>query len=404
MKQITKITLTTALAAGLGAPALAQSDEGHQWGTASAPFEPAFPNQTRAPIEVSDVTLEQETITGGLVHPWAVEALPGDEGFLVTERTGNLRHVSMDGEVSEPISGVPEVYNENQGGLLDVKMGPTFDEDRMVYMTYSKTMGDEMSATAAARGVLSEDLTEITEVEDIWVQDPPSPTPMHYGSRIVFDGDDIAFITTGEHSSLAERDFAQHMEKTYGKIIRIHTDGSIPENNPYVDEEYHDDAIWSYGHRNVQSAAMHDGFLFTIEHGPAGGDELNMPLPTRNYGWPIVSYGVRYNGPLIGSGEPRMPGMEEPLYYWDPVIAPGDMLFYEGEEFADWEDDLFVGGLVAPGIVRLGMQGALVTEEERLLTDLGRVRDIEVLEDGSFVLATDYEDGELIHVTSGSDS
>jgi len=402
MTHFFRLTTIALLAAGASSGALAQN--GFDWGEKNVPeFEPLHPLQTRAPITSTSVDLVTETVAGDLVHPWGIAELPGDEGFLVTERPGDLRHVTMEGDVSEPISGVPEVENRppegggTQAGLLDVKLGPDFAEDRMVYLTYSKPVEDDMSVTAAARGRLSEDLTALENVEDIWVQSPPSPTRMHYGSRIVFDGDGHAFITTGEHSSLAERDFAQQLDKTYGKIVRVNPDGSVPDTNPFVGVEGADDAIWSYGHRNVQGAAMKGGFLWVVEHGPAGGDELNIALPARNYGWPIVSYGERYAGVAVGTGLSRMPGMEEPVYYWDPVIAPGDMTFYEHDRIEEWEDDILIGGLVADGIVRLDVEGPIVTEEERILTDFGRVRDVEVLDDGSFVFITDYEDGELVH-------
>ena len=403
--------LALAGAAPVAAPVAAQQDgAAHEWGEKSAPeFEPAYPAQTRAPLDLSGLALETERIATGLVHPWAVEEMPGGTGYLVTERPGRLRHVAPDGTVSEPISGVPEVENREpdsywptQAGLLDVKLGPDFAETRHVYFTYAKPMDEGRSATAAARGVLSEDRTALTQVEDIWVQSPPSETRMHYGSRIVFDGEGRAFITTGEHSSHEEREFAQHLDKTYGKIIRVNLDGSIPQTNPFVGVEGADDAIWSYGHRNVQGAVMHRGTLYTIEHGPAGGDELNMPLPARNYGWPIVAYGKRYDGPAIGTGEPRWAGFQEPLYYWDPVIAPGDAAIYSGAPFAEWEGDMLIGGLVAEGLIRLELQnGAVVAAEERMLTRLGRVRDVEVLADGALMLTTDFDDGALVRVTPG---
>jgi glucose/arabinose dehydrogenase len=402
------ITAAIALAAPGDLPA---QEREHAWGARSAPdYEPAYAAQFRAPIVVTDHTLEPRELASGLVHPWAVAELPDGLGFLVTERPGRLRHVATDGTVGEPITGVPEVENRapdsswaTQAGLLDVKLGPTFADDRMIYLTYAKPLPDDMSATAVARGVLSEDLRALTDVEDIFVQEPPSPTRMHYGSRIVFDGDDIAFITTGEHSSLMERDFSQRLDTTYGKIVRVHPDGSVPADNPFVGAEGALDTIWSYGHRNVQGAVMKDGLLYTIEHGPAGGDELNLPLPGRNYGWPVVSYGVRYNGPPIGTGRQRMPGMEEPLYYWDPVIAPGDMTVYAGEMFPAWEGDFLIGGLISGGLVRLDLDGPLVEAEERVLPDLGRVRDVEVLADGSLLVATDYEAGALVHITAATD-
>ena len=379
--------------------------QGFEYGERNTSFEPAFPEQFRAPLAESGVQLEMTTLAGGLVHPWGIAVLPGDAGYLVTERSGQLRHITPDGAVSSPISGVPEVLAQDQGGLLDVAIGPDFASDRRIYMTYAKPMPGGENATAAARGVLSEDLSELSEVEDIFVQDPPSTVPMHFGSRILFPGDGTAVITTGEHSSDATRDFAQDLDKTYGKVIRVNLDGSIPEDNPYVGDADAVDSIWSYGHRNVQGAAYDDsGTLWTIEHGPAGGDELNRPEPGLNYGWPVISYGQRYDGGPIGSGESKMEGMEQPVYFWDPVIAPGGMMFHAGESFADWNGDVLIGSLYPGGVVRLSLNDeGLVVEEERLLRDAGRVRDVEVLEDGTFLFVTDFENGSLMHVKPKSD-
>ncbi|TFL17937.1 PQQ-dependent sugar dehydrogenase [Jannaschia formosa] len=385
------------------AAATAQSFER---GERNTDLAPAFPEQFRAPLVESDVELDTETLVEGLVHPWGIATLPDDDGWLVTERPGRLRHVAPDGTLSEPISGVPEVWNRDQGGLLDVALGPDFAETRMVYITYAKPMGDGLSATAAARGVLSEDMTALSEVEDIFVQDPPDDTAMHYGSRILFPGDGTAVITTGEHSSLETRVYAQDLDKTYGKVIRVNLDGSIPEDNPFVGQEGAIDSIWSYGHRNIQGAAYDaDGTLWTIEHGPAGGDELNRPDPGLNYGWPVISYGERYGGGPIGSGDAQQEGMEQPVYFWDPVIAPAGMTFHDGEAFSEWNGDALIGSLYPGGVVRLSLnEEGLVTEEERLLRDIGRVRDVELQEDGTFFILTDFEDGAMIHVTPASSS
>ena len=393
---------STAIALILAGPAFAQ---GFEYGERNTSFEPAFPEQFRAPLADSGVDLQMETLAGGLVHPWGIAVLPDDAGYLVTERSGNLRHIGADGSLGQPILGVPEVVAQRQGGLLDVAVGPTFAEDRVIYMTYAKPMPGGMNATAAARAVLSEDLTELSEVEDIFVQDPPSSVPMHFGSRIVFLPDGTAAVTTGEHSSDATRDLAQDVGTTYGKVVRVNLDGSTPEDNPDLGEEAID-TIWSYGHRNIQGAAVSpDGTLYTIEHGPAGGDEINMPEAGLNYGWPVVSYGERYDGGEIGSGQASMEGMEEPLYFWDPVIAPGGMMFHAGDSFADWNGDLLIGSLYPGGVVRISLgEDGLVQEEERLLRDVGRVRDVEVLEDGSFIILTDFENGSVIHVTPGEGS
>lgn len=395
--------LALILAATTALPAHAQgSGERFEYGERNVPeFEPAFENQTRASIVTSDVELELEEFASGLTHPWAIEELPGDAGYLVTERSGALRHVTEDGVISDPIAGVPEVLAEEQGGLLDVKMGPSYDEDRVIYLTYSKPLGDGMSATAAGRGTLSEDMTSLEDLTEIFAQEPPSPTPMHYGSRIVFDGEGHAFVTTGEHFTDEERQYAQDLDKTYGKVVRINLDGSTPEDNPFVDQDGAIDTIWAYGLRNVQSAVWHDGTLWTVDHGPAGGDELNRIEAGLNYGWPEVSYGEQYGGGPVGRGEPRGEGFEEPVYYWDPVIAPGDMAVYEGDIFSEWQGDILIGGLVAGGLVRLVMEDGQVTGEERLLSEIGRTREVEVLEDGALMLATDDANGRLYRVSAG---
>lgn len=362
-------------------------------------LEPAFDGQTRAPAVVSGVALTVQSFAEGLEHPWGIAALP-DGGYLVTERPGRLRVVSADGTVSGPVKGLPEVLARRQGGLLDVALGPGFAEDRVIFWTYAKPVAGGRSVTAAARGVLSADMTEVTEIREIFVQEPPSRTPMHYGSRIVFDGAGHAFITTGEHSSRAERRLAQDLTTTYGKVIRVRPDGSVPEDNPFVGRDGID-TIWSWGHRNIQGAALHPetGALWTIEHGPRGGDEVNTPEPGRNYGWPVISYGVNYNGSAVGEGVAASEGMEQPRYFWDPVIAPAGMIFYLGEMFPEWRGNLLIGSLNPGGLVRLSLDGTRVTGEERLLTDLGRVRDVEAAADGSLLLLIDAADGAVMRVS-----
>ena len=395
-------TAATVLAAVTSGACATAQDSGATFerGQRNTDFMPAFEPQFRAPLESTEVELRTQVLADGLEHPWAVAALPGG-GYLVTERAGRLRHLAEDGALSEPIAGVPEVLARDQGGLLDVELGPDFASDRTVYLTYAKPMGDGMSATAAARGRLAEDLSALEGVEDVFVQEPPSPTPKHYGSRIVFDGAGHAFVTTGEHFTERERDFAQDLDKTYGKVVRIELDGSTPADNPYAGQEGALDSIWSYGHRNIQAAAIDgDGTLWTIEHGPRGGDELNRPEPGRNYGWPVISYGEQYSGGPIGSGKSAMEGMEQPVYFWDPVIAPGGMDIHHGDSFPEWNGDLLIGSLNPGGVVRLELgEDGRVAAEERLLMDLGRVRTVEVLADGSFLVLTDEGGGQVIRVT-----
>ncbi|RVT86878.1 PQQ-dependent sugar dehydrogenase [Rhodobacteraceae bacterium CCMM004] len=389
-----RLTLAAVL---LAAPAAAQPvDQGPK----NVPeFAPAFENQTRAPAMAADVALSVETVAEGLAHPWGVEALPGG-GYLVTERPGRLRHIDADGQVGPEIGGVPAVFDRRQGGLLDVALAEDFSESRKVFLTYSKPMDSGLSATAAARGTLSADVSDLTGVTDIFVQDPPSPTPMHYGSRIVLDGTH-AYVTTGEHSRPAERVYAQDLDKTYGKIVRITLDGQAAEGNPFAGQEGAVDTIWTLGHRNIQGADIRpaDGSLWALEHGPAGGDELNRIEPGTNYGWPVVSYGENYNGTPIGSGEPRAEGFAEPRYYWDPVIAPGGFAWVEGAMFADWEGDILAASLNPGGIVRLRLDGDTVVGEERLLPDLGRVRDIEIDSDGAILALIDAANGALVRIT-----
>lgn len=396
--------LASAVLSLSAATALAQEAAPVQQGPSTVPsFTPAFEAQTRAPEMDSGASLRIETIADGLVHPWGIAVLPGDGGYLVTERPGRLRHVAEDGRVSGPIAGVPEVVAQDQGGLLDVRPGPDFETTRRVYMTYAKPVGDGLSATAAAYGTLSLDMSELTEVTDIFVQAPGSTNPMHFGSRIVFDGEGHAFVTTGEHFTETERQYAQDLDKTYGKIVRVGLDGTVPQDNPFAEDADAVSTIWSYGHRNVQGAAFRpsDGALWTIEHGPAGGDELNRIEPGANYGWPVVTYGENYDGTPVGSGDEdhAARGFVEPRYYWDPVIAPGDMTFYDGDLFADWQGDVLIGGLVAGDIVRLSLDGDTVTGEDWLETDLGRVRDVAVDDDGAILAITDYADGAFVRLT-----
>ncbi len=261
-------------------------------------------------------------------------------------------------------------------------------------------MGGGRTATAAARATLSEDMTELSGLRDIFVQDPPADNAMHFGSRIVID-DDHAYVTTGEHFTQTYRTYAQDLDKTYGKVVRVGLDGSVPEDNPFAGEENAKGEIWTLGHRNVQGAALRPetGELWTLEHGPAGGDELNRIEPGANYGWPLVSYGRQYAGPLIGTGKSRAEGFVEPRYYWDPVIAPGGFAFYDGQMFPDWQGDILAGSLNPGGLVRLELKGDTVTGEERLFGEYGRIRDVEIDQDGAVLMLTDAPDGSILRAT-----
>nr|WP_051491866.1 PQQ-dependent sugar dehydrogenase [Roseivivax isoporae] len=390
---------TTLLAAATtlcGGAAFAQDFER---GPRNTDIPPAHPWQFRAPLEDSGVDPADEVLAGDLVHPWGIAVLPDEAGYLVTERPGRLRHVAMDGTLSDPISGVPEVVAERQGGLLDVALSPDFAESRRIYMTYAKPVGDGQSATAAAYATLSEDMGAIEDVTDIFVQEPGATAPMHFGSRVLFDDDGHVYVTTGEHFTERYRQYAQDLDKTYGKTIRLTLDGEVPQDNPFVGEDGAVESIWSYGHRNIQGAEMIDGTLWVIEHGPAGGDELNMVEPGANYGWPVITYGENYDGSTVADGAAQQEGMEQPVYFWDPVIAPAGMVRYEGDAFPEWQGDLLVGSLTPGGIVRLELEDGRVAAEERLLFELGRVRDVAVDADGSVLAITDFENGQLVRIT-----
>lgn len=342
-----------------------------------------------------------ETVAEGLSHPWGLAFLP-DGAMLVTERRGQLRLVSPEGQIGEPITGLPQIEAGKQGGLLDVTLHPQFAENRLVYVSFTEP-GEGGNSTAVARGQLSGDGRALTQVETIFSQKPKIGNMMHFGSRIVFDGKGHIFITTGERFGERYRTQAQKLNSHLGKIVRLNEDGSVPRDNPFVDTPGALPEIWSYGHRNVQAAAMNPehSTLWEIEHGPRGGDEINIVEAGKNYGWPVISFGVNYDGTPVGSGKSKAPGMEQPIHQWTPVIAPSGMMFYSGAAFPEWKGDLFVGGLSATSLVRVELDGNQVAGEERLLTDLGfRIRDVAEGPDGSIYVITDESDGHILRLRS----
>ncbi|MGE0597267.1 MAG: PQQ-dependent sugar dehydrogenase [Hyphomonadaceae bacterium] len=371
-------------------------------GAANTDYTPAFDGQTRAPEQRSGVTLAVEEIAAGLDEPWSIAFLP-DGRALVTEREGRLRVVSRNGAVSEPVAGTPRVDARNQGGLLDVVLSPNFVQDRTLFLTFAEPRGGGANSTSVARGVLNADATSLDNVRVIFQQNPAWQSTGHYGSRIVFDREGLMFVTFGDRQGDDSRESAQDLGTHIGKVVRINTDGSAADGNPFAGRAGALPEIWSYGHRNVQGAALHPetGDLWTVEHGPRGGDEINITRAGLNYGWPVISYGIEYRGAPVLGGISAQEGMEQPLYYWDPVIAPGDMDFYRGELFP-WRGDLLVAGLRAPSIVRLEIEGERVVGEERLLTDQGRVRDIEEAADGALWVITDEDNGRVLRVTPAS--
>lgn len=340
------------------------------------------------------------TVAAGLRHPWGIDFLP-DGRMLVTERGGALRLVGRDGKISEPIQGVPKVDARDQGGLLDVTLHPDFARNRLVYLTYAEPGQGGANSTAAARGKLNQEATALADVEVIFSQQPKVASTKHFGSRVVFDGRGHVYITTGERFDHTIREQAQTLDNHIGKIVRLNEDGGVPKDNPFVGKAGALPEIWSYGHRNIQGAAMHPrtGKLWEIEHGPRGGDEINVPEPGANYGWPVVSHGVNYDGSPVGTGKKDAAGMADPIVTWTPVIAPAGMTFYEGERFPAWKGNLLIGGLRSQAIIRLELDGERVTHEERLLESLGlRIRDVAVGPDGDVYAITDERNGEVLRI------
>jgi glucose/arabinose dehydrogenase len=311
-----------------------------------------------------------------------------------------MRVIARDGAVSAPLAGVPEVDARGQGGLLDVALSPDFASDRLIFWSYSEPRGNGRNGTSVARGVLSADAARLEEVRVIFRQMPAWRSRGHYGSRLDFDREGNLFVTLGERQGADSRPLAQDLGAHLGKVVRIRPDGSTPSDNPFAQRQGALPEIWSYGHRNPQGADIHPqtGAYWTIEHGPRGGDELNLTRAGRNYGWPVISYGVDYGGGPIGAGIAVQEGMEQPNYYWDPVIAPGDMDFYEGELFP-WRGDAIIAGLASRALVRLDLEGEAVVGEERFALGLGRIRDLAEASDGSIWIVTDEEDGKLVRLT-----
>lgn len=386
-------------AACTGSPSSGQQSQNGEvaQGPPNSHFTPAFEGQTRAPEARSGVTIHAQEIASGLDHPWAIVFLP-DGRMLITERAGRLRVVTREGRISAPIEGLPRVHAQGQGGLLDVVLSPGFAADRTIYWSYAEPR-DDGRGTSVARGRLSADMTRVENVQVIFRQMPARESGGHYGSRLVFDREGRLFVTLGERQRPESRALAQDLSTTLGKVVRINADGSVPADNPFVGRADARPEIWSYGHRNVQGADLNPdtGVLWTIEHGPRGGDELNIPRAGLNYGWPIVGYGIDYDGSPQHESSQRE-GMEQPVYYWDPVIAPGDMDFYRGSLFP-WRGDILIAGLNSQALVRLNIEGERVTGEERFALGVGRIRDIAESEEGILWIVTDEGNGRVLRLT-----
>lgn len=343
-------------------------------------------------IETQAGRIQVQALASGLEHPWGLAFLP-DGRMLVTERPGRLRIVSKEGRLSKPLAGVPQVFAKGQGGLLDVALDPDFASNRLVYLSYSEP-GKGGASTAVARARLAEGALE--DVRVIFSQQPKVSGNNHFGSRLVFAPDGTLFITLGERFKF---DPAQDLSNHLGKIVRIYPDGSVPRDNPFVGQPGARPEIWSYGHRNVQGAAIHPetGALWAVEFGPAGGDELNLVEPGRNYGWPLVSWGRHYFGTDIPD-PPTRPDLAQPIYHWTPVISPSGMTFYTGQLFPAWRGNLLIGGLSSKALVRLTLEGQRVKSEERIPMG-ARIRHVRQGPDGAVYLLTDRADGEILRLT-----
>src|SRR5512132_3733499 len=343
------------------------------------------------PFGSSAGELEVRTIARGLVNPWALAFLP-DGTMLVTERPGRMRIITSEGQVSPPLKGVPEVWASGQGGMLDVVIDKSFAQNKTLYFCFAeRTEGG--GRTAVARAKLNDGKGRLDDVKIIFRQQGPLSSGYHYGCRIAQADDGNLFVTLGEHGAF--RDKAQSLDNHLGKVIRVAPDGSVPAGNPFAGRADAKPEIWSYGHRNPQSLAIHptSGELWEIEHGPRGGDEVNLIGKGKNYGWPVIGYGIDYSGAKIHESTHK-PGMEQPVKYWVPSIAPSGMTFYTGDRFPSWRGNLFVGALAGQALVRLELDGEKVTKEERLLQELReRIRDVRQGPDGALWLLTDNSAG-----------
>jgi glucose/arabinose dehydrogenase len=406
------LALTTGVAAAMAlidVPAASAQQAPADPSPANAPNQkPAFAGQTDAPARASNVAFDVVTVAEGLVHPWSVAFLPNGK-MLVTERPGRLRVVTPDGTLSPPVAGLPETDARGQGGLLDVALDPAFGANNTIYWCYAEPRGDGVNNTAVARGTLVDGAApRVEQVKTIYHQTPSLSSRLHFGCRLVFGRDGTLFITQGDRSITEGRMQAQKMDSLIGKIVRINADGTVPKDNPFVGKEGARPEIWSVGHRNVQAAALNPttGELWEVEHGTRGGDELNVVRKGRDYGWPTIAYGIEYRGGPITGGLQAQAGMEQPLYYWDPVIAPSGMMFYTGDLFPAWKGNLFIGGLASTNLVRLEIEGEKVVGEERLLKNMQpepeRLRDVRQGPEGAIYLLTDNPTGRLLKLVPKS--
>ncbi|AVF55058.1 UNVERIFIED_ORG: glucose/arabinose dehydrogenase [Pseudomonas parafulva] len=367
---------------------------------AAAALSPLLANAAaQQTFKSEEGTLTVDTVANGLRTPWALAFLPGGQDMLVTERPGNLRVINAEGKVGPAINGVPKVWAEGQGGLLDVALSPEFAKDRTVYLSYAEEGSDGKAGTAVGRGQLSTDRARLENFTVIFRQQPKLSVGNHFGSRLVFDRNGYLFIALGENN---QRSTAQDLDKLQGKVVRILPDGEVPKDNPFYGQKNVRPEIWSFGHRNQQGAALNPwtGALWTNEHGPRGGDEINIPKPGKNYGWPIATHGINYSMlPIPEAKGKHVDGMVDPNHVWEKSPGVSGMAFYDSPVFTAWDHNLFIGALATQELIRLQLEGDKVVHEERLLGDLkARIRDVRVGPDGYLYVLTDDKDGELLKV------
>jgi aldose sugar dehydrogenase len=408
----------TSSSSGVGATASSASCQPIETRRANAPEQqPTFPGQTRTCAVRSNVAFEVKVLAKGLVNPWAVEPLPNGD-LLITEKTGQLRIISAQGKIGQPIGGLlpvgfgglseasrkgglPPINARGQGGLLDVALSPDFTRDQTIFWSFSEQRKGG-SGTTVARGRLTKDRKNLEQVRVIFRALPTYDNGLHFGSRLAFGPDNMLYITLGDRFDRPNRPKAQQLDTHLGKIIRIDRNGSVPADNPFTKQSGAMPEIWTIGHRNIQAAAFDkQGRLWTVEMGPQGGDELNLIEKGKNYGWPVVTFGEEYSDEAIVGAVTARKGYEHPVYYWDPVIAPSGAQFYTGKAFPAWHGSLFVGALREKRLVRLVIKDNRVTGEEHLLIDRGqRIRDVRQGSDGALYVVTDETNGELWQIKS----
>lgn len=399
MKIITIVPVVAILAISCAPPSNGNQSSGNTDTTqlppveTSAPntnYQPAFTGQTRIRGVKTSTPYEGVVITSSLSKPWGIGVLP-DGRFLISEKNGVFRIVTTSGTVSDPITGLPDVNSGGQGGLLGVAIDPEFSSNRMIYWSFSERVSGG-NLTAVAKGKLSADEKRMENVSVIYRATPAYNGTLHYGSRIVIDQSGNLVVSTGERSDLQTRPQAQDLNSALGKVLRITKDGQPAAGNPFTGTANARPEILSYGHRNVQGLALHPvtGDLWENEFGPRGGDEINIIRSGKNYGWPTITYGIEYSGQTIGGGLTQKDGMEQPVYYWDPVLSPSGMTFYSGSSISEWKHNLFIGGLNSKHIARLVIENNKVTGEERILENEGqRFRDVVEGKDGALYAITD---------------